>query len=172
MFSVIALVISLVIGLSIWKFNRSGARVPVIEAQITPVAAVIEVPMAVADGVVGISDEPAFSDLAPVGEAKLTVFFDVGQTDLPDAARSDIAALAAVIAQTRDGEAVVLISGFHDESGSAEVNAEIAKQRASSVRNALIAEGVAAEVVQLRRPEMTLGGGDSAEARRVEVRVQ
>lgn len=174
-FSVIALVISLVIGLSIWKLNRARADVPVVEAQITPVAgivATVEVPMAVADGVTGISDERAFSDVMPVGEAKLKVYFEVGQTDLPEPARADIAALAAVISQMSAGEAVVLISGFHDESGSAQVNADIARQRANTVRNALIAEGVAAEVVQLRKPEMTLGGGEAAEARRVEIHVQ
>lgn len=169
-FSVIALVISLVIGLSVWKLNRSGAGVPVVEAQITPVMQ-IEVPMAVADGVVGIGGEPAFSDLTPVGEPQLKVYFEVGQTELPEASRADIAALAAVIAQGPAG-AVVLVSGFHDESGSAEVNAEIAKQRASTVRNALIAEGVASDAVQLRKPEMALGDGDAVEARRVEIRIQ
>ncbi len=175
LFSIIALVISLVIGLSIYKLNRSGAGVPVLDAQITPVGDVVttvEVPMAVADGVTGVDDERGFSDVTPVGDPQLKVYFDIGETDLSDAARAEIAALGVVVMQRGAGEPVVLISGFHDESGSAQINADIAKQRASAVRNALIAEGVAADAIQLRKPELALGGGDAAEARRVEIRVQ
>ena len=65
-----------------------------------------------------------------------------------------------------------LLSGYHDETGGAAINAEVAKNRALSVRAALVAAGVPAERVLMRRPAVTLGGGDAAEARRVEVRVQ
>ena len=63
----------------------------------------------------------------------------------------------------------VLVSGFHDASGSASVNAEIAKQRAMAARAALVAEGVPAARIVLRKPEQTLGDGDPIEARRVDV---
>lgn len=50
--------------------------------------------------------------------------------------------------------------------------AEVAKNHALSVRDTLVAAGVPTERVLMRRPAVTLGGSDAAEARRVEVRVQ
>ena len=52
------------------------------------------------------------------------------------------------------------------------MNAEVAKDRAVAVKDALIAAGLAADKVKMRKPAVTLGGADPAEARRVEVRVQ
>jgi outer membrane protein OmpA-like peptidoglycan-associated protein len=66
----------------------------------------------------------------------------------------------------------VLLSGYHDETGGAAVNAEVAKDRAVAVKDALVAAGLAADKVKMRKPAVTLGGADPAEARRVEVRVQ
>ena len=65
----------------------------------------------------------------------------------------------------------VLLSGYHDTTGDPAHNAELAKQRAKSVRAALVAKGVALEQVLLRKPEVTAGGGSDQEARRVEIRV-
>src|SRR5574338_554296 len=70
------------------------------------------------------------------------------------------------------GEAIVLLSGFHDETGDAAMNAELAKIRAKSVKQALVAAGVPAEKVLIRKPAVTLGSGSPEEARRVEIRVQ
>ena len=47
-----------------------------------------------------------------------------------------------------------------------------AKQRALSVRDALVAGGVAMERVKMRKPESTVGTGSAEEGRRVEIRVQ
>ena len=68
--------------------------------------------------------------------------------------------------------AIVLLSGFHDTSGDPARNAELAKQRAVSVRDALVAGGVATERVKFRKPESTVGAGSPEEGRRVEIRVQ
>jgi outer membrane protein OmpA-like peptidoglycan-associated protein len=166
-FFVIALVIALVIGLGVWKLNHGGG-VPVIEAVPTPVEHVIEHSgeAATAEAV------ESFTEIAPVGDAQLKVYFEVGQTDLSEEAQTNIAKLAKVINEMGGNVAVVLISGFHDETGSAQVNAEVAKKRAFSVRDAFAAHGVAPELLKLRKPEVTLGEGDAAEARRVEVRIQ
>jgi cytochrome c oxidase subunit 2 len=67
--------------------------------------------------------------------------------------------------------AKLAISGFHDATGNLEQNQELAKQRAISVRDALVASGIAADRVELKKPEQTSGGPDNAEARRVEVRI-
>ncbi len=94
-------------------------------------------------------------------------------------AKADLApgageALADVVKQAKDGAAAgrkLLVSGFHDASGDATKNAELAKQRAVAVRDALKAAGVAESQVELKKPEQTLAGSN-AEARRVEVSVQ
>ena len=81
--------------------------------------------------------------------------------------------VAKVVAKlAEDGAKIVLISGYHDETGGAAVNAEVAKARAGAVKDALLAAGVPADKLAMRKPAVTLGGGDAAEARRVEVRVQ
>ena len=105
-----------------------------------------------------------------MGEPLVKIHFDVGQTALSAAAPAQIATVVTALAAAPQASA--LLSGFHDETGGAAVNAEVAKNRALSVRQALIAAGVAAERVLMRRPAVTLGGADAAEARRVEVRVQ
>ena len=174
-FFVIALVIALVIGLGIWKMNQ-GQAVEVVEVMPTPVGEIkAEAAEATAEAqpyAPATETTMVFTDIAPVGDAQLKVYFNVGQTDLSDEAKANVAALSNVIKKMDAGDAVVLISGFHDESGTAQVNAEVAKNRAMAVRDALIAEGVPAAMIQLRKPEVTLGEGEPAEARRVEVRVQ
>ncbi len=49
------------------------------------------------------------------------------------------------------------------------LNAELAKQRAFAVRDALKALGVAEDKIELKKPEETTASGSNAEARRVEV---
>lgn len=69
-------------------------------------------------------------------------------------------------------KAMIVISGFHDETGDAEMNAELAKNRAFTLRDALISAGVAETAIDTKKPENTLGGSDLAEARRVEITVK
>ncbi|NMG01123.1 OmpA family protein [Aromatoleum toluolicum] len=146
LFGVIALVIALVIGLGTWKLR----------------AADVPAPTAAAAG--------EFAEVAEVGEALVKFYFAVGEATLPADASPDIATI--VVALDAAPEKKVLLSGFHDETGGAAVNAEVSKNRALAVREALVEAGVPAERVLLRRPAVTLGGGDAAEARRVEARVQ
>jgi K(+)-stimulated pyrophosphate-energized sodium pump len=81
------------------------------------------------------------------------------------------AALADVIKAVAGGKKAV-ISGYHDASGDPAKNAELAKQRAMNVRDALKAAGVAEDKVELKKPEQAKVDGPAAEARRVEVAVQ
>lgn len=147
LFGVIALVIALVVGLGTWKLRAA------------------DVPAPAAAATAG-----EFAEVAEVGEALVKFYFAVGEATLPADASPDIATV--VVALESAPEKKVLLSGFHDETGGAAVNAEVAKNRALAVREALVEAGVPAERVLLRRPAVTLGGGDAAEARRVEVRVQ
>jgi outer membrane protein OmpA-like peptidoglycan-associated protein len=64
-----------------------------------------------------------------------------------------------------------LVSGYHDASGDAAANAELAKQRAFAVRDLLVSAGVDVASIELSKPMVTMGGDDAREARRVEVRL-
>jgi outer membrane protein OmpA-like peptidoglycan-associated protein len=89
---------------------------------------------------------------------------------LSDADKEVVAKTMAALALKPD--AIVLLSGFHDPSGDAATNATLAKARAGSVRDALVAGGVAGERIKFRKPESTVGSGSAQEGRRVEIRVQ
>ena len=95
------------------------------------------------------------------------LYFASGKADLAPNAGSPLAEIARQVAA--GGNAVV--SGFNDPTGDAAKNAELAKQRAFAVRDALKTAGVAEERIQLKKPESTTGGGTNADARRVEVSV-
>jgi len=112
----------------------------------------------------------AESDIAPVGEALAKVYFALGSARLGDGDLVVVARTVDALATKIDG--IVLLSGFHDASGDPAQNAELARQRAMAVRDALVAGGVVAGKIKLRRPESTLGSGSAEEGRRVEIRVQ
>jgi len=80
------------------------------------------------------------------------------------------AALAEVVKEAQAGKKAV-VSGYADSTGDPAKNAELAKQRAFAVRDALQAAGTPADKIELKKPEEINAGG-SAEAGRVEVRVE
>ena len=94
-------------------------------------------------------------------------FFAIDKADLPDGAAK---ALSSVIKGVAAGKKAV-ISGYHDSTGDPEKNAELAKQRAFAVRDALKAAGVDESKIELKKPEQT-SAGNWADARRVEVTLQ
>ena len=100
----------------------------------------------------------------PAHLAKL--YFAVDATTPSDAE----AALGLVLAtlQANPGSKA-RVSGYHDATGSVEVNQELSKQRAKAVQAALVALGVAEDKVELKKPEQMQADGSNAEARRVEV---
>jgi outer membrane protein OmpA-like peptidoglycan-associated protein len=66
------------------------------------------------------------------------------------------------------------VSGYHSAAGELASNQELAKQRAFTVRDSLLAAGIASDRVVLEKPlsaEANLAGEDPA-ARRVEVTVK
>jgi outer membrane protein OmpA-like peptidoglycan-associated protein len=110
--------------------------------------------------------KPAAAIAAPAALAK--VYFEVGKAELPANVAQPLAdSLAAV---TADRDKKLVLSGFHDPTGDPALNAELAKNRAKAVREALKARGVAADRILLRKPEQTSADGPAAEARRVEIR--
>lgn len=106
----------------------------------------------------------------PKGEAMARIYFEINSAELPAEAGGAIETIkerATVVPNL-----IVLISGYHDPSGDPEQNAALAKQRAEAARDALIARGIPAERIRLRKPEVIAGNEDLQEARRVDIRLQ
>jgi K(+)-stimulated pyrophosphate-energized sodium pump len=139
-------------------------------------AAVVAAPAAAGAATAAVSDAAmtaaaqAAADAATVKVENGVVkfYFASGKADV---AKGGAAALADVIKAVAGGKKAV-ISGYHDASGDPAKNAELAKQRAFAVRDALKAAGVADEKIELKKPEQAKSDGPAAEARRVEVSVQ
>lgn len=151
LFALIALVVSTVVGVVVYK--RGIAHAPAK----APAAAVVTT-------AVEVVAEDAASVVVEGGVVKF--FFASGKADLAAGASE---ALAEVVKGVLEGGKTAVVSGFHDATGDAAVNAELSKQRALAVRDALKALGVPEEKVELKKPEVTQGSGSNAEARRVEV---
>lgn len=113
--------------------------------------------------------EDVLIDAPLEGDVAGTLYFEFGSAALPADAPAAVAAIKTA-ADAAAGRKLV-ISGFHDATGDAAKNAELAKDRAKAVRAALVAAGLTADRVALRKPESTTGSGDDRHARRVEVRL-
>ncbi len=162
-FVLITLIVASVIGFAISKSHSTGQ----VAATTTASAATIS-----ASGMAGASHTSAepMADAASVKVENGVVkfYFASGKADLASGANE---ALSEVVKAVAAGK-TLQVSGFHDASGDPVKNAELAKQRASAVRAALVALGVAESKVELKRPEQTLADGKPSEARRVEVQTK
>lgn len=124
---------------------------------------------AVATAPAAAAETDVLVDVPLTGVIVVRVFFELDKADLQADAP---AALAPAVKALADEPAKkLIIAGFHDPSGDAAHNADLAKRRAIAVRLALIALGADATHVQLRKPEQTALGGAPEEARRVEIRL-
>jgi len=148
LFALIALVVSIVVGVVVFKrgMAHAPAKAPAVAA--APAAVAEDAPSVVVEG----------------GVVKF--FFATGKADLAAGAND---ALAEVVKGVLEGGKMAVVSGFHDATGDSALNAELAKQRALAVGDALKALGVPEDKVELKKPEATQGSGSNAEARRVEV---
>ncbi len=126
-----------------------------------------------------VADTAAASVPAPVNAVdEASVSFEKGIAKFYFAtAKSDVATGADVVTTDllkagKDGKKLV-ISGFADSTGNVEANAELSKKRAVAVQAFLVAQGVDIKNIELRKPESSTGAvGDSAEGRRVEVKIE
>ncbi len=103
------------------------------------------------------------------GEIVGKLYFEVAKAELPADATAALAPVLQALAANPAKKLV--IAGFHDPSGDATINHELAKNRAKAVRAAITSQGVDAARVALRKPEQTAADGPADEARRVEVRL-
>ena len=98
------------------------------------------------------------------------VYFAAGKSKLSlDGSRR----LAKIVAYLKaNPDAKVVVSGFHDRSGSRARNITLAKDRAEAVKRALEKAGIAAARITSEKPRDTTGTGRSKDARRVEIKVR
>ena len=97
-------------------------------------------------------------------------YFEVDQSELPVAREGSLEAVIEYL--KANPTAVATVSGYHDPTGDAAYNEELAKNRAITVRDAMMAAGVPESQIEMVKPIVTTGGGDLAEARRVEVAIR
>jgi len=164
LFALIALIVVSVVGFAVYKYGLPRASTDQPVATGTALAS---------------ADEPAL--LAVVTETVTVVipdgasihvengvvnfYFATGSADLAPGAAE---ALAAVIKGVESGRKAV-VSGFHDVTGDAAINEELAKKRAKTVRDVLVGLSVPPGRIDLQKPAMAAASGSDAEARRVEV---
>ena len=94
------------------------------------------------------------------------ILFETGKAELPVTAADDLKKVADYLAANAAEK--VMLEGFVDSTGPADVNKELAKQRAFAVRDALKVAGVAEDRIVLQKPE-DITAGDGEQARKVEV---
>jgi cytochrome c oxidase subunit II len=105
---------------------------------------------------------------APAAAAFPTKFlFESGKVALP--ADADKLIAAAVDHLKANADAKVDISGFTDKTGNPVKNAELAKDRAKAIREALKAGGIAEDRINMKKPETITGASNDEDARRVEL---
>lgn len=129
-----------------------------------PVALVVPTPVSV------LAEVPATAVRDDAGSVKVErdlvkFYFASGQSDLAEGAADALVGL--VRASGRGSQFVV--SGFHDASGDPVRNAELARRRALSVRDALVRLGVPQQQIELRKPESVASAATDPESRRVEI---
>ena len=161
---IIGLVIAGVIALAASTVMRSKSA-PSVASVVAPAAATAAHANAPAEAA-----EAAAAGGSATAAPVERLYFEVGSPALPSDA-AEVLARIADAARAHAG-ATVLISGFHDATGDAAQNAELAKNRALAVRHALEANGVPPERLLMSKPAVTTGEGDPKEARRVELRLQ
>lgn len=96
---------------------------------------------------------------------RLSFYFVTGKADVAGNAKEKA---NDILEAAKQGKKIG-ISGYTDSTGNAALNAKIAKERAQAVKSFLVANGVPASQLELRKPEDTVGAaGKDQEGRRVD----
>jgi membrane fusion protein (multidrug efflux system) len=115
--------------------------------------------------------KPGAADSSPVSTppgATLSVNFATGKFTLDAEA---VRLLKGFAPAMKAGVNPLDVTGYADRTGDRAANVELAKRRAMAVRDALLAEGIAADRIRLKAPQEVTGPGNDREARRVEISV-
>jgi K(+)-stimulated pyrophosphate-energized sodium pump len=168
-------IVALLIVPLVVKFHGGDAAAAVPHKVETPPAATApaaaaqpSAPAAPAAAVASGTVAAAEAAVVKVENGVVKFYFESGKAEVAPNAKE---ALSDVIKAVQSG-GVLLVSGYHDASGDPAKNAELAKQRAVAVGDALKAAGAPADKIELAKPEQTQADGPASEARRVEVKVK
>ena len=174
LFILIGLLLSVVVGVAVYKFGMGGAGDAPQQAPSTGQGAVMDpaAPSAPTGTAVEVVTETVTAVVPEgasiqVADGVVNFFFATGSADIAPGAAE---ALALVIQGVESGRSAV-VSGFHDTTGDGAINEALARKRAESVRDVLVGLGVPSDKVRLEKPAETTGSGDNAQARRVEVKL-
>lgn len=166
-FTLVAAVVASVVGFAAQRSGLAVATTTVPASATAAAAAAVDAtpaplePAALAPAAVVLTEQAAVR----VDGNKVKFFFAKGKTDVAPGAQE---ALATVLEGAKAGQRI-RISGFHDATGDAALNVELAKRRAVAVRDLLLNLGVDEALLELVKPEHTLANGSNDKARRVEV---
>ncbi|HRN76806.1 cytochrome c oxidase subunit II [Ottowia sp.] len=151
------------------KFPTDGAAPAKAAAPAAAPAAAAPAAAAPATTVASAAPAAAPTTAAPAASGlPYQVFFATGEFSLDGEAQQTVKAAAEFLKSHPDAK--IALSGFVDSTGTAAVNEELAKKRAQAVRDALQADGVTADRIDLRKPQaITAGQGSDSQARRVDI---
>lgn len=107
-------------------------------------------------GLIGKRMDNQAKELAKVAETKRTeqglvsklksdILFETGKADLKAKAKTDLAEMAGIM--KKYPENVLMVHGYTDSTGSAQVNEALSQKRAEAVKNTLVMNGVPAATV-------------------------
>ena len=165
---VILLAISLAVGMGLYRTSKAAGGADGAVSTSAAVGAPMGAPVGAAPGSPAEMTNAADVPSIRVENGVVKFYFATGSAALANGAAE---ALGDVVKGVAAGRKAV-ISGFTDVTGDPAKNAELAKQRAFAVRDALAALGIGEDKVDLRKPEAITATGSNAEARRVEVTLQ
>lgn len=152
----------------LWWLLRGKAE-PVAPA-VTTEAAAPEATMPAAAPVEAVPEGAGVTAQEVEGKPEVSVYFDTAKTDIYpnfDARTEAVRKYAADHAGS-----TLQVSGYNDPRGDAAMNAELSKNRAFAVRDALVKLGVPIASIVLVKPADTTDDSDSmARARRVDITV-
>lgn len=153
----------LVLLLLLWWFlGRGSAPPPAVETPVVTTAPVVEP---------AVPATPAVTTPAPVVGLPQNVYFDTGSAVVTaDGTKAITGALDEI---KKDAGAKIAITGYTDTTGDQKANEELAKNRATAVRDALTSAGVPLVNIEMRPPVYVEIGANTqagdAQARRVEI---
>jgi K(+)-stimulated pyrophosphate-energized sodium pump len=113
---------------------------------------------------------PAAAQAAATVAWPAKIYFETGKSDISAAGAATVKAVSVALAGNPTQR--LGITGYTDKTGNADANAELAKQRAVGIRDALKAAGVAEDRISMQPPVFVEAGKDGADAegRRVEIK--
>lgn len=105
------------------------------------------------------------------GKPMLIVYFETAKSDVSNELSAESADVKAYLDSNADAR--LSVSGYVDPRGDAAFNEKLSKDRATKVRDALVAAGIAADRIDLDKPADIVGDETTMSAeRKVEVKIK